>query len=120
MKVNLRKRLSKKTGLISLYLEYYNGYSRDENGKMKHDRSYEYLDLYLKNKPKNLLEKQENKDTLDIAEKVLRNKKVEIDSGRFNIKTNIKAKSNILSYFENIVSEKKKSTGNYGNWERIF
>ena len=36
------------SGRISLYLEYYKGYSIDDNGKQIHDRSFDYLKIYQK------------------------------------------------------------------------
>ena len=33
MEISLRQRISKKTGRVTLYLEFYNGYTKDQNGK---------------------------------------------------------------------------------------
>lgn len=36
MEIKIRKRASATTGKTSLSLEYYLGYTKDENGKIKH------------------------------------------------------------------------------------
>lgn len=77
-------------GRISLYLEYYFGRTQEpvldefgepvyyETGKMKgtqkfkvvHNRKKENLELYLVAKPKNPIERQMNKETLELANKI--------------------------------------------------
>ncbi len=77
-------------GRISLYLEYYFGRTKEivtdehgeparyESGKMagqlkfkvKHDRKKENLDLYLIAKPRTPIERQQNKETLALAEHI--------------------------------------------------
>jgi hypothetical protein len=46
MKVKLKKRKIN-DGKISLYLEYYLGYSKDSDGKIKHKRKQENLKLSI-------------------------------------------------------------------------
>ncbi|WP_161633461.1 hypothetical protein [Cellulophaga geojensis] len=92
MKISLRKK-KLATGRISLYLEYYNGYSIDENGKTIHDRAFEYLKLYLHGNPITANEKNENKQTLNLAENILTLKKAELIKGKFNIEDNQKGKN---------------------------
>ena len=77
-------------GRISLYLEYYLGREEnpllDENGnqvhyesgamkgkpkfKVKHNRRKENLSLYLLDKPRTAVERQQNKETLELATKI--------------------------------------------------
>ena len=79
-----------KDGRQSLYLEYYLGRIEtpvlDDNGepvlyqtgkmagkpkfKIVHDRKKETLNLYLYSKPKNPFERQQNKETLELAKKI--------------------------------------------------
>ncbi|PKP29264.1 MAG: hypothetical protein CVU01_00840 [Bacteroidetes bacterium HGW-Bacteroidetes-18] len=51
-----------KTGKLSLYIEYYNGIQTLANGKIKHLRDYEYLQLYLIQVSKTADEKKKNKE----------------------------------------------------------
>ena len=62
-------------GRESLFLDYYFGYTRTTNettGKdvVKVDRKREYLKLYLWQAPRTPIERQQNKEMLDIAKKI--------------------------------------------------
>ena len=59
MRVHLRQR-RQKNGKISLYLEIYKGYLKTNN-KTKAIRDYEYLNLYLYNKPSGFIQKKHKK-----------------------------------------------------------
>jgi integrase len=120
MKVSLRKRLSKKTGRVTLYLEFYNGYSKLPNGKIKHNREYEYLDYYLYDKPKNLIEKQHNKENLKSAEAVKAQKILEIQNGIYGFNNIHKLNTNFIQYFEKLTEDRLNSKGNYGNWNSVL
>lgn len=63
MKISLKQK-KLKSGKNSLYLEYYKGSYKDENGKESHNREFEYLSKeigYLIQNPKNADEKRKNK-----------------------------------------------------------
>ncbi|MEC5395767.1 tyrosine-type recombinase/integrase [Bergeyella sp. RCAD1439] len=117
MKISLRKRLSKKTGKITLYLELYKGYSKLPNGKIKHNRDYEYLDYFLYDKPKNPAEKQHNKENLKSAEAVKAQRVLEIQNGTYGFNNTHKLNTNFIEYFKKLTEERFKSKGNYGNWD---
>ena len=70
MKVHLRQRKQSKKGKISLYLEYYKGTMKTDEGKTKVLRDYEYLDLYLKANPQTKQERRINKETLELAKSI--------------------------------------------------
>ncbi|PWE00032.1 tyrosine-type recombinase/integrase [Marinilabilia rubra] len=119
MKINLRKR-KLKDGRISLFLEYYKGYSKDVNGKIKHNREFENLELYLYEKPKTPKQKEENRTNLELAEKVKTKKQAEYDSGKFGFKTETKVRANFLAYFKKLTDERFESQGNHGNWDSAY
>jgi hypothetical protein len=51
LNVRLRgKRLA--NGAISLFLDYYQGYTKSEEGKLRTQRKVEYLKIYLLDNPK--------------------------------------------------------------------
>ena len=56
MKVHIRQRKQSKAGSISLFLEIYKGTTTTPEGKVKNLRDYEYLNLYLIDKPKTPIE----------------------------------------------------------------
>lgn len=62
-------------GRESLFLDYYFGYTKvynDKTGKetVKKDRKREYLSLYLWQAPRTQLERQQNKEILEMAKKI--------------------------------------------------
>ena len=62
-------------GRVSLYLDYYFGYQKiidEKTGKekIKKDRKREFLKLYLWQAPRTQQERQQNKETLEIAKKI--------------------------------------------------
>ena len=116
MKVHLKERLSKKTGKISLYLEIYKGYIKEE-GKIKHIRDYEYLDYFLYEKPKNQVEKQHNAEQLKFAEAVRAQRFLEIQNGTYGFNNVHLLNANFIEYFKKLAEERKESRGNYGNWD---
>ena len=119
MKISLRKR-KLKDGKTSLFIEYYKGYTKDENGKIKHDREFENLKLSIFDKPKTPTERKHNKDTLDLAEKIKTKKQAEFDSGKYGFQNNTYANANFVEYFRKLTDERFDSQGNYGNWDSAY
>lgn len=113
MKVDLKSRPIN-DGFTSLYLEYYLGYTK-VNGKIKHKRKQEKLELLLFTYPKNNTERQKNKEVNDIANKILTLKKAEVIESKHSF---LKPDSKILlsEYFMKLADERKNSKSNYGNW----
>lgn len=74
-------------GRISLYLEYYLGRTQwidEETGKtkVKHDRKKESLNLYLIAKPRTPIERQTNKETLELAKEIRAEREQELKKDR--------------------------------------
>jgi len=117
MKVHLRKRKQTKDGSISLYLEIYKGTTITPKGKVKNLRDYDYLNLYLIDKPKSPIDKQSNKETLELAEKIKTQRQSEIDNGNYGYTSASKEKTNFVDYFKAQMEKRKQSDGNYDNWD---
>jgi integrase len=117
MKVHLRQRKQTKDGSISLFLEIYKGTTKSSDGKVKNLRSYEYLNLYLIDKPKTPIQKQSNKDTLQLAESIKAKRELEIKNGLFGFTNEFKQSTNFIDYFKAQMEKRKQSSGNYGNWK---
>lgn len=117
MKVHLRKRKQSKDGSISLYLEIYKGQTITPDGKVKNLRDYEYLNLYLIDKPKSPIDKQSNIDTLKLAEKIRTQRQSDIDNGNYGYTSPSKEKTNFIDYFKAQMEKRKQSDGNYDNWD---
>ncbi|WP_437824813.1 tyrosine-type recombinase/integrase [Tenacibaculum mesophilum] len=116
MKISLKKK-KLKTGKYSLFIEYYKGTIIDKNGKTKHDREFEYLKEYLIISPKTKSEKQKNKETLELAEKILSIRQAEYYQGKYKIQHGSKEKTNFLEYYNQKKEERYHSETNYDNWE---
>ena len=72
-----------KTGKLSLYLEFYKGIQTLSNGKIRHLRYYEYLQLYLKQNPWSAAEKKKNQEQLELAEQILAIRRAEVYQGKY-------------------------------------
>ena len=96
MKVHLRKRKQTKDGSISLFLEIYKGTTTGPDGKVKNLRDYEYLNLYLIDKPKNPLQKQGNKDTSQLAEMIKAKRQLELKIGEYVVTSGSKQNTNVI------------------------
>lgn len=94
-------------GNVSLYLDVY------FNGK----RKYEFLKLYL-NKAKTPLEKEQNKNTLQLAQSIKAKRQVEIQNGEYGFNDLFKLDTHFLEYFSKLCEDrqKKDTNGNVGNW----
>lgn len=99
-----------KSGKVSLYLSFYNPDTQK--------RKKEYLGLYLFDKPKDVLERDHNKQTKVLAHKVHSKRLLEFQSDRFGFKKDAAKDITFLSYFESIANKKKKTSSNshYSNW----
>ena len=89
-KVTDNPKLKEKTlsdGQISLYLEYYLGYSKqydEEKDKevVKIIRKKEFLNLYIWQAPRTPLERQQNRETLELAKKIRFEREQELKAGK--------------------------------------
>jgi len=117
MKVHLRQRLQKKGKRISLYLDYYKGSRKSDEGKVLPIREYETLGIFLHTKPSTPLQKQENKQNLELAKNIKSKRELDIKNNEFGFLTNTKSNSNFLLYFNKLTEDRLSSIGNYGNWD---
>ena len=116
MKISLKKK-KLKNGKYSLYLEFYKGSYVDSNGIKKYNRDFEYLKLYILQDPKTSFEKQQNKETLELAKSILAIRQADFIQGKFNIKNDRKNKTSFLQYYNQLKEERFNSKGNYDNWD---
>jgi hypothetical protein len=119
MKVHLRQRKQSKDGSISLFLEIYKGTTISPEGKVKNLRDYEYLNLYLIDKPKTPIDKQQNKDNLQLAESIKAKRELEIKNGLYGFTNEFKQSTNFIDYFTALMEKRKDSGGNYGDRKSV-
>jgi len=104
MQVTLRKK-ELLNGNHSLYLDIY------VNGK----RHYEFLKLYLK-KPKNHIDRDQNKETMMEAETLCSRRQIEIQSSAHGYVAISKKKIDYLDYVQGIVDKRKITGVDYTAW----
>jgi site-specific recombinase XerD len=97
-----QKKLS--DGQISLYLDYYMGYTKvinEQTGKetIKADRKKEFLNLYIWDSPRTPAERQNNKETLELAKKIRDEKEQQLKEGKLGYRLKVK-NVNFLDYFQ--------------------
>ena len=117
MKVHLRQRLQKKGKRISLYLDYYKGSQKSDEGKVRQIREFESLGIFLHIKPSTPLQKQENKQNIELAKIIKSKREIEIKNNEFGFLNEDKSNSDFLLYFNKLTQERLSSIGNYGNWD---
>jgi len=115
MKVKVVERKVKRG--ISLILEIYWGYQKDVDGKVRHNREFKKLDLYLIENPRTSDERKRNKQMRTLAESIRAKKEVEIQSGKYGFRNPNQKKIKLFDYFYKLMEERKENKGNYGNWE---
>jgi integrase len=121
MKIYLMKRqgqLSKKNAekgkpkMNSLFLLYH-----DTDRKTRH---YEFLQLYLFDKPKNETEKLHNKETSSLAEAIKAKRILDMQSRKHGFVSSTKGKIGFLKYFKTLVDKRFEVNGTYGNWNSAY
>ena len=101
-------------GRISLYLEYYLGRTQwidEETGKVKikHSRKKESLNLYLIATPRTPIERQANRDTLELAKEIRAEREQELKADRTGKRLKSSAKKvNFLDYFQTYIDNYTK------------
>lgn len=98
-KVKLRGE-RQKSGLISLFLEYYMGFTVTPEGKNKIHKKYEYLGKHLKENPQNKEEREQNNEILDLAEKIRKRRESEWEHSKEGFTSPQKRKTNFIDYFQ--------------------
>ena len=121
MKIYLLKRKGKlskesiangRSNKISLYLAYHFG----PNQK----RVYEWLNLQLFDKPKNLIERDHNKQTMLLAENVRAKRLLDENSTSHDFISRVRSKTCFIAFFKTLVDKKYDSNGNHGNWQSCY
>ncbi len=97
-----------KPKMNSLFLMYHD----EENKK----RNYEFLRLYLYDKPKNFLEKEHNKETQLLAESIRAQKILDLQSRKHGFVSSVSGKIGFLEYFKQMVDTKCEMNGTWGVW----
>ncbi|GHA68746.1 site-specific integrase [Pontibacter akesuensis] len=96
--VRLRQR-KLSNGNLSLYLDYYNGGVRQ----------YEYLKLYLIEKPKNALDKQSNQSALELAQRIKAKRTEEALLGNYDLQSKSLSHTDFLKFYQAYITTYTKA-----------
>lgn len=100
----------------SLYLDFYPPIPRPKTGK---PTRREFLGLYLYEKTKNPLDKQSNKETLQLAENIKAKRQIEIQAGNYGfLNARNKAETNFAQYFKELIET--KTGNNKSGWQTAY
>jgi integrase len=106
----------------SLYLDFYPAIPHPETGE---PTRREFLGLYLFDKAKNPIDKQHNKETLQLAEQIRQKRenhlnKPEIYTGyeKEQLKIKEQGEQNFVAYFKSLADKRKAS--NHDNWVSAY
>ncbi len=105
-------------GRESLFLDYYFGYTKvynDKTGKetVKKDRKREYLSLYLWQAPRTQLERQQNKEMLEMAKKIRFEREQELKEDKLGYRLKMEeVEINYLDWMAEYHANYTKSDGN--------
>lgn len=114
--VHLRERKQTSKGKISLYLEYYKGTTKTPEGKIKPIRDYEYLNLYLVDKPKTPTDKDQNRKTLELAKVIKAKRELELKNGQHGFSSGAKDKATLLDYMKAEAEKRSQSKSSFRIW----
>ena len=120
MEIKLHQKPQRSTGLTSLVLEYYYGYTRDEEGRIKHRRRFETLEYFLYTTPRNKAERDHNKINLEMAEKVKAKRLLDEQNEQYGFAVPFKIRTNLVEFIRGMVEQRKDSPGNWGNWDSML
>lgn len=122
MRITLERRKNTAGDRVFLRLVYwYGSYTVIEGGKskLKHRRERETLDLFLYADPANRLEKQHNKETLQLAEAIRAKRVMEHTTGEHGLRNKNKVDANFYALYRELMESKRsgRSNKNYAIWE---
>lgn len=120
MEIKLHQKPQRSTGRTSLVLEYYYGYTRDEEGRIKHRRKFETLEYFLYTTPRNKAERDHNKINLEMAEKVKAKRLLDEQNEQYGFAGQFKIRTNLVEFIRGMIEQRKDSPGNWGNWDSML
>ncbi len=104
MKISIHKRDPDKNGLRAIRLVYYYCSKTSEEDSIAQKRSYEPLNLFLYNKPKNAVECEHNKTTQQKTEAIRVKRLLEMESAKHSLDDRTKLNASFFDYFEQITA----------------
>jgi hypothetical protein len=98
-------------------LDFYPAVIHPDTGK---PTRREFLALYVFERPRNESEKQQNKETRNLAESIRAKRQIEIQAGIYGFWHQAKRRTDFLAYFRNLAEARKEYKNNYDNWMSAY
>lgn len=119
MKLTIEKKSADSTGRQQLLLTRNYGSYLNENGKRVKRRKRQSLDLFIYATPKDKFERDHNKKTLDISEKIRAQAVVDLANNKHHFEDSEKQQESFYSYMQQIINDKEHtdSKSNVSLWE---
>ncbi|GAB2579786.1 tyrosine-type recombinase/integrase [Spirosoma areae] len=111
IKVHLRKKPIS-DGRTSLYLDYYPPIPHPDTGK---STRREFLGLYLFNRPKTPADKEQNSETLALAETIRARRQIEVQNGAYGFLSKKNLNTCFVAYCEGLAAQRTGS--NKDGWD---
>ncbi|KYL35762.1 integrase [Pseudoalteromonas tetraodonis] len=119
MKLTIEKKSADSTGRQQLLLTRNYGSYLNENGKRVKRRKRQSLDLFIYATPKDKFQRDHNKKTLDISEKIRAQAVVDLANNKHHFEDSEKQQESFYSYMQQIINDKEHtdSKSNVSLWE---
>ncbi len=116
MRVHLREK-DISNGRVSLYLDFYPPIVHPSTGK---PTRREFLNLHLVKNPRGIPEREQNKETLMLAENIRAQRQIAIQNESYGFIDKSKKNLDFVQYFRDLAEKKNSSQGNQINWLSSF
>lgn len=120
MNVHIREKKNNKSDKITLALEIYTGYTKNDSGTIKANRVTKKLDFFYYKNPSTPQKKHHNKEVERKVEAIRGETLRELINGKNGFISETKTKANFIEYFRKLTNARFDSSGNYGNWDSVL
>jgi len=104
-KVHIRKKALTK-GRQSIYLDFSPPIRNKKNGK---PQRYEFLDVFIFDKPENYLERRHNSETMELVENLRANRLLDIQNRKYGFISNRDRSASFIDFFKEFMSTKSRT-----------
>jgi site-specific recombinase XerD len=122
MKLSIEKKPADRAGRQQLLLTRNYGSYIDESGKRVKKRKRQSLDLFIYATPKDKAQRDYNKKTLELAERIQAQAIVDLANNKYHFEDEAKQQQSFMDYMQQIIEEKRKTDGksNVSTWESVL
>ena len=111
MKLSIEKKPADRAGRQQLLLTRNFGSYTDESGKRIKKRKRQSLDLFIYATPKDKAQRDYNKKTLELAERIQAQAIVDLANNKYHFEDEAKQQQSFIDYMQQIIEEKWKTDG---------